>query len=101
MMKAEANYRLGFIGNALPYIKEILNRAGLPSLDAITEEALDNEWKHEFVFEGIRRTTNIRFGTFFEPWWEKGSTPKYRDVYPIPQTVLDLNPNLKQNPNYM
>lgn len=100
MMKAEANFRLGFAANALIYVNEIRNRAGLPSLTTLTLENLDTEWKHEFVFEGLRRTTNIRFGTFFQPWWEKGVTPAYRGVYPIPQTVLDLNPNLKQNPNY-
>lgn len=100
MMKAEANFRLGFAANALIYVNEIRNRAGLPSLTTLTLESLDTEWKHEFVFEGLRRTTNIRFGTFFQPWWEKGVTPAFRGVYPIPQTVLDLNPNLKQNPDY-
>lgn len=100
MMKAEANFRLGFTANALNLVNEIRNRAGLNSLTTLTLEQLDAEWKHEFVFEGFRRTVNIRFGTFFEPWWEKGSTPKYRQVYPIPQDVLDLNPNLKQNPDY-
>ncbi|MBD8349245.1 RagB/SusD family nutrient uptake outer membrane protein [Dysgonomonas sp. HGC4] len=100
MMKAEANFRLGFAANALIYVNEIRNRAGLPSLTTLTLESLDTEWKHEFVFEGLRRTTNIRFGTFFKPWWEKGVTPAFRGVYPIPQTVLDLNPNLKQNPDY-
>lgn len=101
MMKAEANFRLGFAANALPYVNQIRTRAGLTNLDVVTEEALDSEWKHEFVFEGTRRTTNIRFGTFFKPWWQKGTTPAYRGVYPIPQTVLDLNPKLKQNPDYL
>ena len=30
---------------------------------------LDEELKHEFVFEGHRRTDNIRMGDFFEAWW--------------------------------
>lgn len=101
MMKAEANLRMGFNGTAIPYVNELRTRAGLPNLETLSLEALDDEWKHEFVFEGLRRTVNIRFGTFFEPWWEKGATPKYRGVFPIPQTVLDLNPGLKQNPDYM
>jgi len=101
MMKAEANFRLGFTATALPYVNELRTRAGLSNLETLTLETLDEEWKHEFVFEGLRRTVNIRFGTFFEPWWEKGATPQYRGVFPIPQTVLDLNPGLQQNPNYM
>lgn len=100
MMKAEANFRMGYAANALPFVNEVRSRAGLPALDAVSEATLDSEWLHEFVFEGLRRTVNIRFGTYFSPWWEKGETAAYKKVYPIPQTVLDLNPKLKQNPDY-
>jgi hypothetical protein len=100
MMVAEANFRLGFVGNSLPYINKIRKRAGLADVAVVTETVLDDEWKHEFVFEGLRRTTNIRFGTFFKPWWNKTATPLFRGVYPIPQTVIDLNPKIKQNPDY-
>ncbi len=101
MAEAEANFRMGNTAKALSLVNTIRNRAGLDNLTSLTLEDLDNEWKHEFVFEGLRRMTNIRFGTFFEPWWEKGTTPRYRSVYPIPQNVIDLNPNLEQNPDYM
>lgn len=100
MMKAEANFRLGYIANALTDINQIRNRAGLGNLDNLTLEDLDKEWRHEFVFEGNRRTVNIRFGTFFKPWWNKGETAAYRALYPIPANMLLLNPNLEQNPNY-
>lgn len=100
MMKAEANLRLGYSANAISLVNELRNRAGLSPLTVLTLEDLDREWKHEFVFEGIRRTTNIRFGTFFNAWWEKGATPQYRALYPIPHNVLSLNPSLKQNPGY-
>lgn len=100
MMKAEANYRLGFTVNALPLVNELRSRAGLANLTSIDLQVLDNEWKHEFVFEGLRRTTNIRFGTFFEKWWEKEESPKTRGIYPIPSTILDMNSNLTQNPGY-
>lgn len=101
MMKAEANFRLGFTVNALSLVNEIRSRVGLAGLTTLTLDDIDSEWKHEFVFEGIRRTVNIRFGTFFKSWWEKGTTPTYKGVYPIPQNVLDLNPNIKQNPDYV
>ncbi len=104
MMKAEANLRLGFPDAGLPYVNEIRHRAGLGDLTSLTLEALDEEWRHEFVFEGLRRTVNIRFGTYFQPWWEKPATAydtsKASRVYPIPANVLTLNPNLVQNPDY-
>ncbi|TWV12259.1 RagB/SusD family nutrient uptake outer membrane protein [Bacteroidaceae bacterium HV4-6-C5C] len=100
MMKAEANYRLGYTVTALPFVNQLRTRAGLSELASVTEDNLDLEWRHEFVFEGLRRTTNIRFGTFFKPWWNKGDTPKYRGVYPIPQEELAKNPGLEQNPDY-
>lgn len=100
MMQAECYFRMGFSATGLPYVNQLRNRAGLAELTSLTEDNLDKEWLHEFIFEGLRRTTNIRFGTFFEPWWEKGATPKYRGVYPIPQEELDKNPSLVQNPDY-
>lgn len=100
LMKAEASFRLNYTVDALALVNEIRARAGLEDLAALTLEDLDNEWKHEFVFEGNRRTVNIRFGTFFEPWWSKGTTAEFRGVYPIPTTMLAANPNLVQNPNY-
>ncbi|MBF1586342.1 MAG: RagB/SusD family nutrient uptake outer membrane protein, partial [Prevotella sp.] len=68
MMQAEANFRLGFTQNALDNINLVRRRAGLNDLAALTLDDLDKEWLHEFVFEGLRRTTNIRFGTFFHAW---------------------------------
>lgn len=100
MMEAEANFRLGFTATALPFINQLRTRAGLTELSTLTESDLDQEWLHEFVFEGLRRTVNIRFGSFFEPWWSKDATPKYTEVYPIPQDELAKNPNLIQNPDY-
>jgi len=101
MMQAEANYRLGYTQTALKYVNQIRERAGLPDLTSLTLDDLDSEWKHEFAFEGLRRTTNIRFGTFYKAWWNKDAeADKSKGVYPIPQEELDKNPNLVQNPDY-
>lgn len=101
MMKAEANYRLGFTANAVSFVNELRNRVGLANLTNVDLETLDTEWKHEFVFEGLRRTVNIRFGTFFKPWWEKPTnTATTRGIYPIPASVLEMNGKLIQNPGY-
>lgn len=101
MMQAEANYRLGYMQNALTYINQIRKRAGLADLTSLDEDALDNEWKHEFVFEGLRRTTNIRFGTFFKAWWNKpADADKHTGVFPIPKVEIEKNGNLVQNEGY-
>ena len=102
MMQAECNFRLGYTPTALTYINQIRKRAGLNDLTTLTLEDLDTEWKHEFVFENLRRTTNIRFGTYYQAWWEKPADPAdhHTGIYPIPQEELNKNPNLKQNPGY-
>lgn len=100
MMQAESYVRMGSPDLARPFLEEIADRAGTEVPDVIDLEYINNELLREFIFEGKRRTDNIRFGTFFEPWWEKGSTPEYRAIFPIPQTELDKNSNLTQNPGY-
>jgi hypothetical protein len=100
LMKAECLIRLGSSALARPLIAAVRTRAGLDTPETVDLQFLDSELKHEFVFEGHRRTDNIRMGTYFEPWWEKGTTPAYRGIYPIPQSELDKNSNLEQNPDY-
>ena len=102
MMQAEANFRLGDTGAALSYINRIRARAGVDGLTSLSLDAIDNEWKHEFVFEGLRRTTNIRFGTFYNAWWNKAAddADHHTGLFPIPLMELEKNPNLKQNPGY-
>jgi hypothetical protein len=57
----------------------------------------------EFAMEGHRRQDMIRFGAFTtKTWFEhraSDSQPFHR-IFPIPQDVLDANPNLEQNPGY-
>jgi len=102
MMQAECYVRLGDPGSAYSLVSDIRRRSGLETTpDPITLEVLDQEWLHEFLFEGIRRSVNIRFGTYFEPWWAKpNTTPIEKAIYPIPATELVKNPNLNQNPGY-
>jgi hypothetical protein len=100
MMQAECYVRMGTPDLARPFVEQLRTRAGLEAPENITLDFLNDEWLREFVFEGHRRTHNIRFGDFFEPWWEKGITPQYRGIYPIPRSELDKNQNLTQNPDY-
>ena len=50
---------------------------------------------------GFARQDMIRFGTFLNeiPGW-KPVTDQNRLLFPIPQSALDANPNLQQNPGY-
>ena len=102
MMQAEAYYRLGYTQTALGFVNKIRARAGLADLTELTDETLDREWLHEFAFEGLRRTTNIRFGTWYQPWWNKDADPadKHTGLFPIPAEERAKNPNLHQNPGY-
>lgn len=102
MMQAECYFRMGFTDTALPFINQIRTRAGLASLTTLSLEALDAEWMHEFVFEGLRRTVNIRFGTFYEAWWEKqaDNADHHTGIFPIPTVEREKNPGLGQNPGY-
>ena len=100
MMQAECYVRLGSPDLAAPFVQQITSRAGTEMPATIDLNFIDKELLREFTFEGRRRTDNIRFGTFFQPWWQKGATPVSRAIYPIPTTVLATNSNLVQNPGY-
>jgi len=101
MMKAECLVRLGRNGEAKSLISQIRKRSGLNTTpDPITLEVIDQEWLHEFLFEGIRRSVNLRFGTYFEAGWEKPAVSKEMALFPIPETEIIKNPKLEQNPGY-
>jgi hypothetical protein len=68
-----------------------------------------DERGRELNFEGHRRTDLIRFGQFSGSsylWpWKGGvlngaSIPNTYNLFPIPSTALEANPNLTQNPGY-
>jgi len=100
MMQAECYVRLGSPDLARPFVQQVASRAGEELPGTIDLAFIDQELLKEFTFEGRRTADNIRFGTFFQPWWSKGPTEKYRAIFPIPSTVLTTNKNLKQNPGY-
>lgn len=55
----------------------------------------------EFCQEARRRTDMIRFGIFTKKSWLSHSpNGDYRALYPIPQSEIAKNSNLKQNPGY-
>jgi len=100
MMKAECYLRLGLPAVARPYVEQIRARAGLTTPDVVDLAFINQELRKEFVFESHRRTDNIRFGDFFNPWWQKGTTDANHALFPIPAYEIQKNSNLVQNPGY-
>ncbi len=74
--------------------------ADFGSTQELRDRILD-ERGFELLWEGYRRQDLIRTGHFLEAWTLKQADDgPYRKLFPIPQTQLDANPNLVQNPGY-
>jgi hypothetical protein len=69
-------------------------------LAAIDRAALLQERLFELATEGKRRQDLIRHGRYIEAWEFKPAGTPNRILMPIPQTQLDANPLLVQNPGY-
>ena len=75
--------------------------ADFPSKEALNEWILkERGW--ELYFEGHRRMDLIRHSKFLQKAQERGVTEATdkRLLFPIPQSELDANPGLVQNPGY-
>lgn len=107
---AECKYRAGDKAGAAVLLNEVRKRnypAGSPSLyningSQLTDQEMLDEWGREFLGEGRRRTDMIRWGVFNTgTWWDKQpDADDHTKIYPIGQSILNLTPQLKQNPGY-
>lgn len=111
---AEADARLngGVVkdADALQYVKDLRDRAGVSMPSEVNLEWLLDERAREFMWEGHRRVDLIRFGKFTDvnyPWTLKGglmngkiALPSYKTIFPIIQSDLSSNSNLVQNEGY-
>ena len=99
------------ITTALQYVNDVRTRSNASSITAsdLTLDFIIDERGRELNLEGHRRTDLIRFGMFtgnsyIWPW--KGgvrngaSIPETYNLYPIPSSALQANPNLTQNPGF-
>jgi hypothetical protein len=117
LIYAEAVLRNGTGGDAstaLGYVNKIIERAyGNNSADInssqLTLDFILDERARELYWEGDRRTDLIRYGRFSNStylWQWKGkvadgvSTDDHLNLYPLPVSDINANPNLKQNPGY-
>ncbi|WP_370479957.1 RagB/SusD family nutrient uptake outer membrane protein [Tamlana flava] len=98
-------------GTATQYVNAVRTRSNASAVSQgdLTLDFIIDERGRELNLEGHRRTDLIRFGRFtggsyLWPW--KGgvqngaSIPASYNVYPIPSSALQANPNLTQNPGY-
>lgn len=107
---AECEFRKGNKAKAAEWLNRVRKRyypANSPSLypasgNTLTEQELLDEWGREFLGEGRRRTDLIRFDQFNTgTWWDKQpDADKHTSIFPIGFNVLNVSPQLKQNPGY-
>ena len=109
LIYAEACMHLGNTTAAMPYVRQITDRAGIAAPKEITQDWLVAERARELLWEGHRRTDLIRYGlfnsdTFLWPW--KGGAmvgqgfDSHLNIFAIPASELSSNPELHQNPGY-
>jgi len=126
LIKAEVENELGHTGTALQVLNALRNRPGAAvaaPLAAVDHSVILNERLFELLGEGKRRQDLIRFGGYTArtdsasalrngkgciagptptspcTGWTH-STADYRVLFPIPQSQIDANAQLKQNPGY-
>lgn len=114
---AEATLRGGGGGDlnlATTKINELIERAnGGPGANVssgdITLDFILDERSRELYWEGQRRTDLIRYNYFTTDaylWPFKGNSPQgtsvanYRNLFPLPNSIITVNPNLSQNEGY-
>ena len=112
LLKAEALMRKNG-GAATPEAVELVNQVRMRAFEdpgphlyttaTLTLDELLAERSRELYNEGMRRNDLVRFDKFVRGTWEfadRSNEEDYRNVYPIPQQQINVNPNLNQNPGY-
>lgn len=101
LMQSEAKVRNGENGDA--ELNLVRSRVGMAPRTATLENLLD-ERMMELAWEGWRRQDMIRFGVFTRSYSSRPQLPGeengYTTVFPIPEKVIDMNPQLHQHKGY-
>lgn len=101
LMQSEAKVRNGEDGNA--ELNLVRSRVGMAPRTATLKNLLD-ERMMELAWEGWRRQDMIRFGVFTRSYSCRPQLPGeengYTTVFPIPEKVIDMNPQLHQHKGY-
>lgn len=96
--------------DGLNYLNQVRSRSHAQPLTACSLNEICDEWSREFYFEGMRRTTLIRFNRFggnnnYNWEWKGGvksgrNFDEHYNLFAIPAKDLGENDNLRQNPGY-
>lgn len=120
LLLAECLNEEGKSGQAIPYLNQVRARAGLGITTAVAQAdlraAIAKERRVELVFENHRWLDLVRTGQAISVMTAFGTKIKQqqpylpaaaytnitqtRFIFPIPQTEIDINPKLTQNPGY-
>lgn len=109
LMKAEALNEMGQTTAAEVPLNIVRKRAGLDAVTGLTQdemrEKIIHERRMEFAFEGHRWFDMVRidhgnYAIKFLKSIGKNNVNKERLLFPIPQTEIDANPLITQNPGY-
>jgi hypothetical protein len=103
LIQAEAELELGNAGTALTLVNTLRARVFEPDepLAAVDRSVILRERLFELTAEAKRRQDLIRHGLFTAPREFKPQTsPPHVILMPIPQSQIDANPLLVQNPGY-
>jgi len=108
-MRAEAYFRKGEINLALNDINKLRSsrtrealygNAPGKTISSLTANDLYREIAFETYWELLRRPQMIRFGKFDLPFSAKPASQPFRRLFPIPQSVMDVSKEFKQNEGY-
>lgn len=113
LLRAEAYNENGDFASAAVLVNQVRSRVGLPATTAANQNdmalAIEKERRLELAFEGQRWFDLVRTGraiAVMNAQKDGNGNPlnynvqPFQLIYPVPQTQLDLNPLLAQNPNY-
>lgn len=107
LLAAEANTELNDLGAAKTQLNRVRRRVGLPEVTTNDQntlrEAIQQERRLELAFEGHRWFDLKRTGKAVEVMnaLNRGyDVTEEKLLFPIPQSELDRNPRLTQNPGY-
>ena len=108
-MRAEAYFRKGEVNlarNDINKLRSSRTRESLygnePGKTIATLNIADlyREIAFETYWELLRRPQMIRFGKYDLPYSAKPATQPFRRLFPIPQSVMDVTKDFKQNEGY-
>jgi starch-binding outer membrane protein, SusD/RagB family len=100
LTKCEAAWRVNNASaDAVTLFTQVRTRAGLP-VQPLNADNLYKERGREMFYEGVRRQDMIRFGKFGTATQFMPGSDASKELWPIPFSQININPNLKQNPGY-